>query len=289
VVLAAGGGETDLARQLKAAEEEASKLREQLAAAQGTGAATPVEEDLTQDQLAKKKVVYDKKIDGTSGRMGASSMGNVAGSDWLTESDLDFFTGGGIGEEGGGPSGNEDGTVTRRVLIGGGLSLAVIAAAFLPQGRPTPSQPLYFYLIPTLASINLLKEGSGYAATGDLDQLRGCVKAVLGRPNNLKENMLNAAALLESDADYKRGDALAREIAEFIQEADFKVYFDTQGMPSGSQALQYAEFSKQSIRAALGKLDEFLALCPREDVAQASSIVNPAPEPEPEAVVAAEE
>ena len=56
-----------------------------------------------------------------------------------------------------------------------------------------------------------------------------------------------------------------------------------------SQALQYAEFSKQSIRAALGKLDEFLALCPREDVAQASSIVNPTPEPEPEAVVAAEE
>lgn len=122
---------------------------------------------------------------------------------WLSESDVDFFTGGGPSEAAGssGTTGSteseiEAGVVQRRLIIGIGLSLAAGAFALIPTERlqPAPSKPLFFYLVPLLRVQELLAEAEKIIPGGDYEQLRRVLERIEGPPNNVQENLRSAAS-----------------------------------------------------------------------------------------------
>ncbi len=82
---------------------------------------------------------------------------------WLSEADVDFFTGGGSSESSAGSSGptpEQQSAIQRRLLIGGLAALGLGAFALVPTQalRPKPSKPLYFYLLALLGTQEQLKQ-----------------------------------------------------------------------------------------------------------------------------------
>lgn len=151
---------------------------------------------------------------------------------WLNETDMDFFTGGGPSEaEGAAAAGDAEGAVVRRrVLIGLGLTAALGAFALVPTEKlqAPPSKPLFFYLVPLIrvqarpgggrivcpcsgspsaahrapaaaamcVTQGLLEECEGIIPGGDYEQLRAALARIQGAPNNVQDN-LRAAAVCE--------------------------------------------------------------------------------------------
>jgi hypothetical protein len=119
---------------------------------------------------------------------------------WLSESDVDFFTGGGPSEAAGSTGSSdadiEAGVVQRRLLIGIGASAALGAFALVPTEKlqPAPSKPLFFYLVPLLRVQGLLVEAEKIIPVGDYEQLRRVLERIEGPPNNVQENLRKAAA-----------------------------------------------------------------------------------------------
>jgi len=97
------------------------------------------------------------------------------------------------------------------------------------------------------------------------------LNSILGTPNNLKDNLRNTAGCLEDDRTYDKAMALEKEIMEYIKQVNFKEYFDNLTTPTGRQALEFQQFSLQSLQAANKKLDQFIALMPSDQVARAKS------------------
>lgn len=118
---------------------------------------------------------------------------------WLSEADVEFFTGGGPSEisEGDATSSKEESEeIRRRILIGLGITAAVGAFALIPTEKlqPPPSKPLFFYLVPLLRVEKLLTEAESVIPEGDYQALKTILARIEGPPNNVQDNLRQAAA-----------------------------------------------------------------------------------------------
>ncbi|EFJ42976.1 hypothetical protein VOLCADRAFT_83434 [Volvox carteri f. nagariensis] len=253
-------GEDVLAR-LKAAEEEAARLRKELAAAQAAkqGGQDPVEKE-------GKPV----RIDSVDNR--ETLFGGGPRTTWLSEKDVEFFSGpAGVREEDASTEAPEyKATVQRRLLIGGVLTLGLGAFALIPTEalRPKPSKPMYFYLVPLLRIQELLVDCRAIIEDADWDQLRQALSRIEGPPNNVRQNLDNIIALIPEAKTATRVQELSADLYEYLRSLDYQQYFDAipQKAISGAQNAQYAQFSLSALKAAQGKLGELLLLVPRDQL-----------------------
>lgn len=260
---AAGISEDVLAR-LRAAEDEASRLRKELAQAKGV------------DPLAPKP----KRVDSVTERESGPLFGNESKkkqSSWLSEADVDFFTGGApVGEKGSEPVDKEmEATVSKRLIIGLLGAAGVGALSFIPTEalRIKPDKPLYFYVVPLLRCKELLQSLQATVADADWETLRLILPRINGPPNNANENMGAIVALLEDSRDAKRAAELAGEFVEYLLAIDYQKYFETipNQAPTGAQNIEFSKFSTKSLKAAIFKLDDFLSLIPPQDLQDATA------------------
>ena len=126
-----GSGQELIAR-LRAAEEEARALKEQLNVQQASFVGSQPE--------IQEENKSGKRIDGGDLRRETLSFVESRPRNWLSESDVEFFTGGGPSEASGestGPSESseeEKSIVNRRIVFGLAGSLGLIAFALVPTG-----------------------------------------------------------------------------------------------------------------------------------------------------------
>lgn len=256
----------DVLARLRAAEEEATRLRKELAVAQASKLGD------TPDVIETKSKV---RIDSTDKRETLFTAGERAS--WLSEKDVDFFTGGGVGETSVAEPADPEAaaTVQRRLLIGGALTLALGAFALVPTEalKVKPPKPMYFYIVPLLRIEDLLKESKAIIEDAQWDQLRLVVSRIERTPNNARQNLDNVVALIEDTKTAEKARVLAAELFEYLDSLDYNKYFDA--MPtrtlSGVQNAQFVAFSSGALKAAQGKLASFLALLPSESVQTARS------------------
>ena len=122
----------ELIARLKAAEEEARALKQQLNAQQASLAGSQPE-----NQGENKA---GKRIDGGDLRRETLSFVESRPRNWLSESDVEFFTGGGPSEASGGSAGpsecsdEEQSIVNRRIVVGLAGTVGLIAFALVPTG-----------------------------------------------------------------------------------------------------------------------------------------------------------
>ncbi|GIL72877.1 hypothetical protein Vretifemale_3169 [Volvox reticuliferus] len=250
----------DVLARLKAAEEEAARLRKELAAAQATkGSQDPIEKE-------GKPV----RIDSVDNR--ETLFGGGPRTTWLSEKDVEFFSGpAGVREEDASTEEPEyKATVQRRLFIGGILTLGLGAFALVPTEalRPKPSKPMYFYLVPLLRIQELLGECRTIIEVADWDQLRQALSRIEGPPNNVRQNLDNVIALIPEAKTASRAQELSADLYEYLRSLDYQRYFDAipQKVISGAQNAQYAQFSLSSLQAAQVKLTELLSLVPKDQL-----------------------
>mmetsp|Transcript_10954 Transcript_10954/g.30061 ORF Transcript_10954/g.30061 Transcript_10954/m.30061 type:complete len:326 (+) Transcript_10954:60-1037(+) len=287
---ARGGGnplDESVLERLRAAEEEAARLRQQLAQQQGNN---------TQGESGAPAEVIDgqpRRVDGVEARETLFSAGGEKSSSmspsapgWLNEADVQFFLGaappnpemvaaaGGAGED---PQAKE--IVQRRLLITALASAAAIGFALVPTEalRPRPSKPLYYYIVPILRIKDLLVDDSPeIIENADWAQLRLLLSRITGTPNKVHENFDNIVALLDSNSNQGRVQQLRTEFEEYIYNMDFNKYYDS--MPgtkiTGKQNQEFVTFSSQAQKAAVQRLEAILKLLPEKDVQQALEAVK---------------
>lgn len=253
----------DVLARLKAAEEEAARLRKQLAATQGSG-------ELPSDVIEAKP----KRVDSVDKRE-TLEFGSKRGS-WLSESDVSFFLGNARPGETA-SSVDEDPeqakTVQRRLLVGIGFTAAAIAFAFIPTDklRPKPPKPLHLYLIPLLRSKALLAEAKQIISDADWPTLRVLASRIMGTPNNARDNIANVVAWIDDTATASLVSKLGSEFCEYVEAMDYNKYFDV--MPTvvltGAQNAKFVEFSGGAWKSATSKLNEILAVVPDDALALA--------------------
>ncbi|KAL4424061.1 hypothetical protein ABPG75_001362 [Micractinium tetrahymenae] len=263
-----GGGPVvseDVLARLREAEEEAARLKKELAAAQAAASAAGLE------AAAEDADKQASRIDGGDLRRETLFSGVESKQrNWLSESDVAFFTGGGPGEAGGEGVSQEDQEVVKRRLVLGLVAAAGLGAfALVPTQElqlAKPSKPLFFYLVPLLRSQQLLVEAERLVPEGDLLALQSLLRRILGEPNSLQQNLRDAAACLPNTRDAERAAAVGREVYEYVLQIDYDQYFETMSgaRRDGRTQQQYYEFSLNSARAAQAKLREFLALMPAD-------------------------
>ncbi|GAQ87362.1 hypothetical protein KFL_003480060 [Klebsormidium nitens] len=277
---AGGPEENDMAERLAKAEAEAAALRKELESRKAVVGA----------DLGKPRP-GNKRIDGTGLREvlwegpgaqkeRAKFSKSAKSAKWgLSEAELFISRGAGEGEMEAivGPATDEgaENVVRRNLIIGVALAVVAGVLAFVrfPGGRPQPSKPLFFYLVPLVRIQGLLPQLQLAIEEGRLADLREQLKTIVGEPNNLKDNLLNAASWLPTDAELDAANQVAFDVLEYVDQADSKKYFDNFGEPSAAQRSEFSKFSLQSIKAASRKLDEFFKLMPSEDVAAAKEQV----------------
>eukprot|EP00238_Polyblepharides_amylifera_P005547 CAMPEP_0196583654 /NCGR_PEP_ID=MMETSP1081-20130531/44227_1 /TAXON_ID=36882 /ORGANISM="Pyramimonas amylifera, Strain CCMP720" /LENGTH=310 /DNA_ID=CAMNT_0041904603 /DNA_START=52 /DNA_END=984 /DNA_ORIENTATION=+ len=256
-----GENATDVVARLAAAEKEAEQLRQLLEQAQGSV-------DLSKQKPAKSA----KRIDGTGGR---ETIFGGRSKSWLQEEDVAFFTGDGAVESGSGVGVDpeEQSTVTRRLLIGlaGIGAFAVLSQVPDSTTRPKPSKPLFFYLVPLIRIQALLPDLEKTVEGGDAESLRAALRSVQGSPNNVKDNLKNAAACLDDDRDFDRANKIAGELIEYVSQVDYTKYFDSVSSKVNERQIS---FSLNCVQAIEKKLVEFLAVMPRDQVEAARTQVS---------------
>jgi hypothetical protein len=202
---------------------------------------------------------------------------------WLSESDIEFFTGGGPSEleDGASAGGSADDSpatiVRRRLFIGIGLSVALGAFSLVPteQLQLAPSKPLFFYLVPLLRVRSLLDEVLAVATEGDYDRLNRLLARIEGPPNNVQQNLKSAsAALAATDGRLaQQADEVGRDVYEYLKGVDYQTYFESRIGSGGDQTKEFFDYSTSSAKAAATKLDEFLRLMP-DDQLEAAKVAN---------------
>ncbi|KXZ56657.1 hypothetical protein GPECTOR_1g592 [Gonium pectorale] len=232
---------------------------------------------LGEDVLARLKAGQDPvekgpkiRIDSTDNR--ETLFGGGPRSAWLSEKDVEFFSGpAGVREEDASTQEPEyKATVQRRLLIGGALALGLGAFALIPTEalRPKPSKPMFFYLVPLLRIQELLGECRAIIEDANWGQLRQAVSRIEGPPNNVRQNLDAIIALIPEAKTATRVQELSADLYEYLRSLDYQQYFDA--MPtraiSGAQNAQYAQFSLSSLQAAQAKLNELLALVPKDQL-----------------------
>jgi len=259
----------DVLARLKAAEDEAARLRKELAAAQKQGAPSDVIES------------KPARIDSTDKRETLFTVSNKERASWLSEKDVDFFVGNGVGETSSNVAPVSDAdqqVITKRLLIGGLLTLGVAAFAMVPTEslRLKPPKPMYFYVVPLLRSKDLLEECKPIIEDGNWSGVRVVLQRVVGQPNNIQENLGNVVALIEDGKTKTKAAQLSAEFYEYLDSIDYNRYFDA--MPtktiSGAQAAQFVDFSSKALKAAQSRLDAFLALLPAQVIEDARATMN---------------
>ncbi|BDA41050.1 hypothetical protein COCOBI_01-7050 [Coccomyxa sp. Obi] len=266
------GIDEDVLQRLRIAEEEAAKLRQELAKAKAeavakgdSGAVDQIEEAIRSNRIDSGDL---KRLDPFSG----SDKGN-----WLREADVSFLIGNGPGEAENAAlvSESEGETVKRRLLIGGVLTVALGALALVPTDSlriMKPTKPLFMYLIPLIRIQALLTDVREIVAEAQWDELGGALQRIQGTPNNAVSNLRDAAYSIEDSRKRERAEVLARDIIECLDSIDYKKYFDAMGRPGsrgGMQEKQFSDFSIRAVDASQAKLKEFLELMPRDAVAAA--------------------
>ncbi|KAG2499370.1 hypothetical protein HYH03_002945 [Edaphochlamys debaryana] len=268
VVVRAGLDEDVLAR-LRAAEEEAARLRKELEAAQKQGGVADPVETGPKPRIDGQDVSLRETIwDAGSPR-----------STWLSEKDVEFFSGpAGIKEED--PSTQDPeykATVTKRILIGAVLTAGLGAFALVPTEalRPKPSKPMYFYLVPVLRVESLLSECKAIIEDADWPQLRQALNRIDGPPNNIRTNLDAIIALIPEARSATRATELSADLYEYLRSLDPNEYFDIMARSlTGSQNAQFSAFSLKALAAGQAKLAELLALVPQDQLAIAREQVS---------------
>ncbi|EFN52075.1 hypothetical protein CHLNCDRAFT_139323 [Chlorella variabilis] len=154
--------------------------------------------------------------------------------------------------------------VKRRLLLGLLGTAALCAFALVPTQQlqlGKPSKPLFFYLVPLLRSQQLLAEVEQLVPEGSsVVALRPLLDRILGPPNNLQQNLRDAAACLTTPRDVATAEAIGRDVYEYVQ------YFESmRGAPrDGAVSARYILFSLNSAKAAQVKLQQFLDLMPAD-------------------------
>lgn len=246
---------------------QAQQLKKELAAAK---AATPA--DAEADTAAQK---VERRIDGGDLRRETLAFVESKSRNWLSESDVDFFTGGGPSEAADGADADVDGAeVRRRLLIGLALTAGLGAFALIPTERlaPPPSKPLFFYLVPLVRAQGLLAEAQRVIPEGNYATLQTILSRIEGPPNYVQENLRAAAASLPDARAAEAADRVARDVYEYVKGIDYQTYYESVGGGRGSRAgggsgeKELFEFSQRSAAAAAQRLADFLALMPRDQV-----------------------
>jgi A/G-specific adenine glycosylase len=271
--------DNDLIARLKAAEEEAKALKQELNRVQA--ATTKAEEGAPGTKSPPSAV---SRIDGADLRRETLSFVENKPRNWLSESDIEFFTGGGPSEAGTqtGPGqgvdaseSSEDAVVQRRLAIGIGLSVVLGAFALVPTEKlqPPPSKPLFFYLVPLIRTQEILKEVIDILPDGDYDKLRTLLSRIEGAPNNVQENLKSAVASISDARIAGKADLIARDAYEYLKGIDYQTYYESRSM-EGQQLKEMFDFSSNSAQAAQRKLEEFLSLMPEDEVMAARQQVS---------------
>lgn len=259
----------DVLARLRQAEEELAKLKQQLGA---------------QQQPNEKTDVLDapayRRIDSTDNRETLDFSGSKKGTAWLTEADVGFFTedNGNSVQEALGTVPEEQAVIQKRLLIGGVLSVGVLALAFIPTEtfRPKPRAPLFFYLVPLLRIQELLVQCKDFIDNAQWSDLRVVLRLILGPPNEVRSNLDAAIGCLEDPRSAEKAAQVAAELVEYLQQIDYNKYFDAvpQAEITGSQQAEFVKFSSNSLLAAQKKLKEFLALMPYDQLGAAKQQVG---------------
>ncbi|KAL3154145.1 hypothetical protein ABBQ32_013670 [Trebouxia sp. C0010 RCD-2024] len=206
--------------------------------------------------------------------------GKLSGDEsWLKEADLDFFARGPA--EGSGPA-TPDGSgavVTKRLLLGLGLTAAAGALALIPTAdlRGKPSKPLFFYLTPLVRIQQLLSKADDLAVNGNWTDLQSLLSRIQGPPNSARENLINAFSCLEDKSKKSKAERIAFDLLEYLDQINYNKYYDSMGSPGtrgGEKEKLFSDFSSQSIKAAQVKLKQFLALMPADDNEAAQVAAN---------------
>eukprot|EP00889_Picochlorum_renovo_P005535 jgi/Picre1/32565/NNA_007911.t1 len=246
--------DNDLIARLKAAEEEAKALKQELNRVQA--ATTKAEEGAPGTKSPPSAV---SRIDGADLRRETLSFVENKPRNWLSESDIEFFTGGGPSEAGTqtGPGqgvdaseSSEGAVVQRRLAIGIGLS--VVLGAF---------------------ALEILKEVIDILPDGDYDKLRTLLSRIEGAPNNVQENLKSAVASISDARIAGKADLIARDAYEYLKGIDYQTYYESRSM-EGQQLKEMFDFSSNSAQAAQRKLEEFLSLMPEDEVMAARQQVS---------------
>jgi hypothetical protein len=173
---------------------QAQKLRQELAAAKSQAS---VDEPPTTAEPSLK--TPGKRIDGGDLRRETLFSVESRPRNWLSESDVEFFTGAGPSEaaEGAARTEPDEGAIVqRRLIIGLVASLGLGAFALVPTEKlaPAPSKPLFFYLTPLIRVQGLLEEVEKVVPEGDYQRLRSLLALIEGSPNNVQDNLRSAAS-----------------------------------------------------------------------------------------------
>lgn len=263
----------DMIARLRAAEEEAARLKAQLAELQAGGGAvnTPT--------ASKVLDAKPQRIDGTGSRETLFS-GPSGRSSWLSEEDVDWITGGGPSEASAssGPTDEQQGQIRRRVLVGGAATAALAAFALVPTKdlRLKPPRPLFFYLAALLRVEGQLGQVRDLAGNADWPTLRLVLPRITGPPGDAKAALYDAIALLPDRSVAARAEDVAGDFLESLGNVDApRRYYDA--MPtrtiSGQQNAEFVRFSLAALARAQLKLAEFLRLMPRDALAAAREAV----------------
>ncbi|XRB07855.1 ubiquitin-like modifier-activating enzyme [Pycnococcus provasolii] len=282
----APGGEVDLSERLRAAEEEARLLREQLADQMGGNpAAADDDDEVTPPSGApsSKPAKPANRIDGVGQRetLGFKRKDTFTGG--LVESDLEreglllegWMTGNGPSENITGSPGMSDEakqTVNRRILLGAAAIAGFAAFALIPteQLEQTSNAPVFMQL-EAVATLQLrLDEAAKFADDGNADGYRALLESMTGNDDRNAYTILKKAGLrLDDAAKRERARVLSIEVRDALDEA--LQYFDAMAAPGvikGAALLANDErrrFAKTAATSTAAKLSEFARLYGRED------------------------
>lgn len=248
----------DLLDRLKCAEAEASRLKEELAAVRST-------------QDSEASVVVQQRIDGGDLRRETLSIVPSKQRNWLSEEDVQFWTGGAPGESGDVVATSEEkATVSKRLAIGLGITVAAIAFAIIPTPSlaPKPTKPIFFYLAPLLQAEIYLSTLEVVIPKGDYGELRALLSKLEGEPCNIQDNLRSAARLASKP---QIAEFLARDVYELVRQVDYNQYYESVGKQNDQR---HYEFSLSSAKAAQVKLKEFLTLMPPDQVEAAMEVLK---------------
>jgi len=183
----------------------------------------------------------------------------------------------------------ESATVSRRLAVGGVLTVGLGALALIPSedvdlpaslplvGGAGGGAPLFLSLVPLLRARGQLKYLEPLLRQGRVDEARSALGGVLGEPLQLQRNLEVAARALEAgSASREQARKLIPDILEYTRGVDFDTYFDTRATrPEGAELARFTDYSLQSLGKAGRELDAFLALMPEEQLEAARLQVAP--------------
>ena len=209
-----------------------------------------------------------RRIDGPGLRR-ESPLGGGDGS-WLSESQVDFFTGGGPGEAS--PAASADpaaaATVRRRLIIGGLATAATAGFALVPTDAlrlSRPAAPLFMYLTPLVAALPLLAAAADAAAGARWTELADIHARLESAPLDVPGNLRAVAAHADTAPVRAAVAALARDGIEYVAQIDFNDYYENRGeFRGGAREQQFADFSATAAREAVKTIEKVLALAPAD-------------------------